>query len=205
MAKPLAMSGAVSNLIKPSATSTGHANPRQYHRAHAPRDDRSNTPTWNRVSNSSSSRVIASTGVASTKMMLAEYSDQMNTGRRYQARSAQSVNGDDEILSRPTTLASVFCAPSLEEIIVTVEADGLRLVLHWQIEDHTRLEVAKNRPGAKSLEDRYGRPCNYCSSQGMPSRSACRRDAGDRQIFTLDALAAQVGAMLVKHASKRSA
>jgi hypothetical protein len=124
MAKPLAMSGAVSNLIKPSATSTGHANPRRYHRAHAPRDDRSNTPTWNRVSNSSSSRVIASTGVASTKMMLAEYSDQMNTGRRYQARSAQSVNGDDEILSRPTTLASVFCAPSLEEIIVTVEPTG---------------------------------------------------------------------------------
>jgi excisionase family DNA binding protein len=35
----------------------------------------------------------------------------------------------------------------LEEIIVTVEADRLRLVLHWQGGDHTRLEVAKNRIG----------------------------------------------------------
>jgi excisionase family DNA binding protein len=35
----------------------------------------------------------------------------------------------------------------LEEIIVTVEADRLRLVLHWQGGDHTRLEVAKNRTG----------------------------------------------------------
>ena len=35
----------------------------------------------------------------------------------------------------------------LEEVIVTVEADRLRLVLHWQGGDHTRLEVAKNRTG----------------------------------------------------------
>lgn len=35
----------------------------------------------------------------------------------------------------------------LNEIIVTVEADRLRLVLHWQGGDHTRLEVAKNRTG----------------------------------------------------------
>jgi len=35
----------------------------------------------------------------------------------------------------------------LEEIVVTVEADRLRLVLHWQGGDHTRLEVAKNRTG----------------------------------------------------------
>jgi hypothetical protein len=35
----------------------------------------------------------------------------------------------------------------LKEIIVTVEADRLRLVLHWQGGDHTRLEVAKNRTG----------------------------------------------------------
>jgi len=35
----------------------------------------------------------------------------------------------------------------LEEIIVTAEADRLRLVLHWQGGDHTRLEVAKNRTG----------------------------------------------------------
>ena len=35
----------------------------------------------------------------------------------------------------------------LKEIVVTVEADRLRLVLHWQGGDHTRLEVAKNRIG----------------------------------------------------------
>ena len=35
----------------------------------------------------------------------------------------------------------------LHEIIVTVEADRLCLVLHWQGGDHTRLEVAKNRTG----------------------------------------------------------
>jgi excisionase family DNA binding protein len=35
----------------------------------------------------------------------------------------------------------------LHEIIVTVEADRLCLVLHWQGDDHTRLEVAKNRTG----------------------------------------------------------
>ena len=35
----------------------------------------------------------------------------------------------------------------LNEIIVTVEADRLRLVLHWQGGDHTRLEVVKNRTG----------------------------------------------------------
>jgi excisionase family DNA binding protein len=35
----------------------------------------------------------------------------------------------------------------LKEIIVTVEASRLRLVLHWQGGDHTRLEVVKNRTG----------------------------------------------------------
>ncbi len=35
----------------------------------------------------------------------------------------------------------------LEEIVVTAEADRLRLVLHWRGGDHTRLEVAKNRTG----------------------------------------------------------
>ena len=35
----------------------------------------------------------------------------------------------------------------LKEIVVRVEADRLRLVLHWQGRDHTRLEVAKNRTG----------------------------------------------------------
>jgi excisionase family DNA binding protein len=35
----------------------------------------------------------------------------------------------------------------LEEIIVTVEADRLRLMLHWRGGDHTRLEVVKNRAG----------------------------------------------------------
>lgn len=35
----------------------------------------------------------------------------------------------------------------LKEIIVTAEASRLRLVLHWQGGDHTRLEVAKNRTG----------------------------------------------------------
>jgi hypothetical protein len=35
----------------------------------------------------------------------------------------------------------------LKEIIVTVEADRLRRVLHWQGGDYTRLEVVKNRTG----------------------------------------------------------
>jgi excisionase family DNA binding protein len=35
----------------------------------------------------------------------------------------------------------------LKEIIVTAEAGQLRLVLHWQGGDHTRLEVMKNRSG----------------------------------------------------------
>jgi excisionase family DNA binding protein len=35
----------------------------------------------------------------------------------------------------------------LKEIIVTAEASQLRLVLHWQGGDHTRLEVMKNRSG----------------------------------------------------------
>ena len=35
----------------------------------------------------------------------------------------------------------------LKEIIVTVDANRLCLVLHWQGGDHTRLEVAKNRTG----------------------------------------------------------
>jgi excisionase family DNA binding protein len=35
----------------------------------------------------------------------------------------------------------------LKEVVVTVEADRLHLVLHWQGGDHTRLEVAKNRTG----------------------------------------------------------
>jgi excisionase family DNA binding protein len=35
----------------------------------------------------------------------------------------------------------------LEEIIVTVEPDRLRLMLHWRGGDHTRLEVVKNRVG----------------------------------------------------------
>jgi excisionase family DNA binding protein len=35
----------------------------------------------------------------------------------------------------------------IKEIIVTVEADRLHLMLHWQGGDHTRLEVVKNRTG----------------------------------------------------------
>lgn len=35
----------------------------------------------------------------------------------------------------------------LKEIVVTVEAGRLHLVLHWQGGDHTRLEVLKNRSG----------------------------------------------------------
>jgi excisionase family DNA binding protein len=35
----------------------------------------------------------------------------------------------------------------LKEIIVTVVADRLHLMLHWQGGDHTRLEVVKNRTG----------------------------------------------------------
>ena len=35
----------------------------------------------------------------------------------------------------------------LNEIVVTVEPDRLRLLLHWQGGDHTRLEVVKNRTG----------------------------------------------------------
>jgi excisionase family DNA binding protein len=35
----------------------------------------------------------------------------------------------------------------LEEIVVTVEATRLHLMLHWRGGDHTRLEVAKNRTG----------------------------------------------------------
>jgi excisionase family DNA binding protein len=35
----------------------------------------------------------------------------------------------------------------LNEIVVTVEADRLHLLLHWQGGDHTRLEVVKNRTG----------------------------------------------------------
>ncbi len=41
----------------------------------------------------------------------------------------------------------------LEEVVVTVEAARLRLVLHWQGGDHTGNEVAKNRYWTKSLED----------------------------------------------------
>jgi hypothetical protein len=36
---------------------------------------------------------------------------------------------------------------ALKEIIVTVEPHRLRLMLHWQGGDHTRLEVVKNRTG----------------------------------------------------------
>ena len=36
---------------------------------------------------------------------------------------------------------------ALKEIIVTAESGRLRLVLHWQGGDHTRLEVLKNRSG----------------------------------------------------------
>ena len=35
----------------------------------------------------------------------------------------------------------------LKKIIVTVTADRLNVVLHWQGGDHTRLEVVKNRVG----------------------------------------------------------
>src|SRR5215813_10848422 len=42
----------------------------------------------------------------------------------------------------------------LKKIIVTVEASRLRLVLHWQGGDHTRLEVAKKPYWPKSLENR---------------------------------------------------
>lgn len=35
----------------------------------------------------------------------------------------------------------------LKEIVVTIEGDRLRLVVHWQSGDHTRLEVVKNRVG----------------------------------------------------------
>jgi excisionase family DNA binding protein len=35
----------------------------------------------------------------------------------------------------------------LKEIVVTVQADRLRLVLHWQGGDHTHIEVAKSRNG----------------------------------------------------------
>jgi excisionase family DNA binding protein len=35
----------------------------------------------------------------------------------------------------------------LTEIVVTIEGDRLRLVMHWQGGDHTRLEVVKNRIG----------------------------------------------------------
>jgi excisionase family DNA binding protein len=35
----------------------------------------------------------------------------------------------------------------LNEIVVTVEPDRLRLMVHWQGGDHTRLEVVKNRTG----------------------------------------------------------
>ena len=35
----------------------------------------------------------------------------------------------------------------LEEIVVTAKTDRLRLVLHWQGGDHTRLDVVKNRTG----------------------------------------------------------
>ena len=36
---------------------------------------------------------------------------------------------------------------ALKEIIVTCEGETIRLVLHWQGGDHTRLEVVKNRTG----------------------------------------------------------
>ena len=35
----------------------------------------------------------------------------------------------------------------LKEIVVTIEGDRLRLMVHWQGGDHTRLEVVKNRIG----------------------------------------------------------
>jgi excisionase family DNA binding protein len=35
----------------------------------------------------------------------------------------------------------------IREIVVTIEVDRLRLVVHWQGGDHTRLEVVKNRVG----------------------------------------------------------
>ena len=40
----------------------------------------------------------------------------------------------------------------LKEIIVTLEAGRLRLVLHWQGGDHTRLEVLKNRSGQNNFK-----------------------------------------------------
>ena len=87
--------------------------------------------------------------------------------RHEQIRSLQNeqprVLGDDQratLLALADDLPRLWNHPSassetrkrilravLKEIIVTVEASRLRLVLHWQGGDHTRLEVAKNRTG----------------------------------------------------------
>src|SRR4051794_34007938 len=48
---------------------------------------------------------------------------------------------------RPNETRTRILRAVLKEIVVTVKADRLCLVLHWQGGDHTRLEVAKNRTG----------------------------------------------------------
>ena len=50
-------------------------------------------------------------------------------------------------LAAPNETRKRILRAILKEIVVTVEADRLRLVLHWQGGDHTWLEVAKIRTG----------------------------------------------------------
>ena len=63
----------------------------------------------------------------------------------------------------------------LKEIIVTVEASRLRLVLHWQGGDHTRLEVTKTVL-AKIVGKPMSRPCNWSAT----SLASCRTTASLR-------------------------
>jgi hypothetical protein len=54
----------------------------------------------------------------------------------------------------------------LKEIIVTIEANRLHLVLHWQGGDHTRLEVSKNRSGQNRWNTDVERVVAVCDAKG---------------------------------------
>jgi hypothetical protein len=58
----------------------------------------------------------------------------------------------------------------LKEIIVTAETGRLHLVLHWQGEDHTRLEVLKNRSGQNRFKSDAATEQLVCGLHNVPNR-----------------------------------
>ena len=95
--------------------------------------------------------MIASTGVASTKMTLVEYSDQMNTGRRYQVRPGARRRWMVTMKFRPVAMVE---KPEMKMPITTGDDVALGIVAGQRgVEGPAGIDAA----GEQRIQTRRGR------------------------------------------------